>query len=338
MASQSVFVSGATGYIAQFIVKKLLAKGYNVVGSVRSVEKGENLLKLLGSDNFSYEVVEAIEGKGAFDEAIKKHPEVTIFLHTASPFHYNATDIDRDLLTPAVDGTINAFSAIKEFGPQIKKVVLTSSYAALKNTERDLDPTFTVDETSWNPITREEALKNSRNGYVGSKKLAEKAAWDFLEKERPNFTLSAVNPVFVLGPQAFDENVKDTLNTSAEAVNSFLKLKETDEIPNFSGGYIDVRDVADAHIVAFENPEATGVRLFLTAGRFDSQLIADIIHKNFPEYAKNLPIGKPGSSSFENLCVWDNLLTKKILGFEFIDLEKTIVDSVQQILNAQKSQ
>lgn len=336
MAEKSIFVSGATGYIALTLVKKLIEKGYNVVGSVRSTEKGENLKRLLASPKFSYEVVQAIESEGAFDEALKKHPEVTVFLHTASPFHFNTTDIEKDLLLPAINGTTNAFNAIKTYGPQIRRVVLTSSLAAIFEADHMFDPTRTYDETSWNPITYEESKSDPFKGYVGSKKLAEKAAWDFVELERPGFTLTVVNPVYVLGPQPFDENIKTTLNTSAEVVNSLMKLNKSDDVPNIAGYYIDVRDVADAHIVGFENPKALNQRLFTAAGEFDSQLILDIIHENFPELADRLPKGNKGSSSLGKAMKINDEKTREVLGFKYTDIRKIVVDSVDQILRANK--
>ena len=113
--SKAVYVSGATGFIAQHIVKDLIEKGYKVIGSVRSAEKGDQLAKNLNSDNFSYEIVKDIAEPNAFDESLKKHPEVEYFMHTASPFHFNTSDIEKDLLLPAVEGTKNAFKSIKAY-------------------------------------------------------------------------------------------------------------------------------------------------------------------------------------------------------------------------------
>ncbi|KAM9898575.1 hypothetical protein OXX69_009814, partial [Metschnikowia pulcherrima] len=155
--STSVFVSGATGFIAQHIVQLLLSKGYSVVGTVRSAEKGDHLTKLFNSDKFSYEIVPDVEPVGAFDEALKKHPEVTVFLHTASPFHFKATNVEEELLKPAVNGTKNALSAIQKYGPQITKVVVTSSYAAIATAELVTDPNHTNTEESWNTISWEDS-------------------------------------------------------------------------------------------------------------------------------------------------------------------------------------
>lgn len=331
MAATSVFVSGATGYIAQHIVKQLISKGYHVVGTVRSVAKGELLKKNVGSENFSYEIVPDIQIEGAFDDALKKHPEVTVFLHTASPFHFKTDNPEKDLLIPAVNGTKNALAAIKTYAPQVKKVVITSSNAAVSPANGDDLPV--INEDTWNDITWEEAKETPFHGYRGSKTFAEKAAWEFIREEKPNFVLSTVNPVLVFGPQAFDNEVKHELNTSAERVNSLIKLKPDDEVPSGLGSYVDVRDVAKAHLVAFENQDAEGQRLLLANGRFFNQEILDILNENIKSLDGKIPKGSPGV--YPETKFWLNVnndRTRKLLGFELTSLKKTVVDTAEQVL------
>lgn len=333
----SVFVSGATGYIAQHIVKTLIENNYKVVGSVRSTEKGEKMKKLLRSANFNYEVVNDIQKEGSFNDALKNHPEVTVFLHTASPFHFQAKDVEKEMLMPAINGTKNALMAIKKYAPQVKRVVVTSSIAAIKVEAKENDSLFVTTEKTWNPISWEEALSNPISGYRGSKTFAEKAAWEFVEMEKPLFILSTVNPVIVFGPQAFDSEVNETLNTSAEMINKLLKLKPDDPVPPSNNAFIDVRDVAKAHIVAFESEDAANQRLLLSESRFSSQLVLDLIHKNFPQLKLRIPLGVPGIyPDTSKLSKTDNSKTKAIVGFPFIALEKSVVDTVQQIVTAEK--
>ncbi|OBA24048.1 NAD(P)-binding protein [Metschnikowia bicuspidata var. bicuspidata NRRL YB-4993] len=332
----SVFVSGATGYIAQHVIKLLVTKGYNVVGSVRTAEKGKNLVKLFDTGSFTYEVVPKLEAPGAFDQALEKHPEVSVFLHTASPVSFNVQDVEKELLLPAVEGTKNVFSAIKAHGSQIKHVVVTSSVAALLNPARNQDPTFTVNEDSWNPITWEQAKENAMNGYFGSKKFAEKAAWDFLESEKPNFTLNTVLPVYVFGPQAFDSEVKGELNYSAEIINKLLKLGPNDEVPAQQGAFVDVRDVAKAHLAAFEGG-LSNQRLLLRTGGFTAQRVLDIINAKFVNLRGQLPTGTPEKGEPENTgSKTDNSRTKELLNYPAIDLENCVVDSVTQLVKSQK--
>ncbi|ODV68227.1 NAD(P)-binding protein [Hyphopichia burtonii NRRL Y-1933] len=201
----TVFVSGATGFIAIHIVKVLLDKNYTVIGSVRSAEKGDALAKQLGSSK--------------------------------------ATDVEEELLKTAVGGTTNALKAITKYGGQIENVVITPSYAAVSTSTKEKNPAHTNNEESWNGITWDEALVDSFAGYRGSKKFAEKAAWDYVKENKVNFKIKNINPSFVFGPQAFPVS-KNELNTSSEVINSFLKLSSpNDLIPTTAGGFVDVRDV-----------------------------------------------------------------------------------------------
>ena len=139
-----------------------------------------------------------IQKEGSFNDALKHHPEVTVFLHTASPFHFKAKDVEKELLIPAVNGTKNALKAIKDYAPQVKRVVVTSSIAAIKVEAKENDSTFVTTEETWNPISWEEALTNPVfRAIVDLKTFAEKAAWEFVEMEKPLFILSTVNPVIV---------------------------------------------------------------------------------------------------------------------------------------------
>ncbi|ABN66969.1 protein induced by osmotic stress [Scheffersomyces stipitis CBS 6054] len=330
----SVFVSGATGYLAQQIIALVLSKGYKVVGSVRSEEKGANLKKLYG-DDFSYEVVKVLEQKGAFDEALKKHPEVTIFLHTASPVTFEVEDTEKEILIPAINGTKYVLQSIKDVAPQITRVVYTSSVVAMSVPEELGSPDVVLSEASWSSLSYEQSKTHGVLAYFGSKQFAERAAWEFVEQEKPNFALSTVNPVYIFGPQAKDEEVKGTLNLSAEMVNSVLKLNKDDDVPATTGTFIDVRDVAKAHLAAFEKDEAKGERLLLSNTRFNGQTLLDVVRKNFPQLADKLPVGKPHSDDFSAFKEWNDKKTKKILGFEYFDFETSVVDSIKQVLKVQ---
>lgn len=336
MTATTVFVSGATGYIAQNVCKVLLQQNYRVIGTVRSDSKGEHLKQLFNSENFDYEIVEDVGIEGAFDKALQNHPEATVFLHTASPFHFRATDIEKELLAPAVKGTQNALKAIKEYGKNITNVVITSSYAAVSTASVEIDPTATVNEDSWNAIQWDQALKDVVSGYRGSKTFAERAAWDFVKQEKPNFALTSVNPSFVFGPQAYASEIKDSLNTSSEIINSILKLGPDGKLPPTRGGFVDVRDVAKAHVVAFEKPEAHGKRLVLNSGRFSAQTIVDVLNNEFEELKGKIPVGVPGSDkeAVAGLCKVDTSKTELILGFDLIDIKTSVIDTVRQILDA----
>lgn len=342
--SDTVLVTGASGFIAQHIVKALVEKGYNVVGTVRLAAKGDKIQKncLSSSGSFAYSVVPDISAANAFGSMFKEHPQITVVLHTASPFFYDTTDPDQDLIVPAIEGTTNIMSAIEDAVSNgvanIKRVVITSSDAALYSPDDEQNAALSFDETSWNQITREEAVKDAINAYYGAKTFAEKIAWQYAAK--PKFPpLSAVNPVYVFGPQAFENEMSDKLNTSNEVINSLFNLKATDAFDNDMGGWVDVRDVARAHLAAFEQPETVGKRLYMTNGKFCVQMMLDSIHKNFPELVKNLPVGKPGTGAeaVKVLAKTDNSATRKILGFDFVSLDTCLKDVVEQIVRYRDS-
>lgn len=332
--SSTVIVSGATGFIAQHVVKLLLSKNYKVIGTVRSTTKGNDLLKLFNnSENLNYEIVEDVGKEGAFDEILKKHQEAKFFLHLASPFHFNATNIEKELLLPAINGTKNVLEAIHKYGKNIEKVVVTSSYAAISTASKESNNKEIINEDSWNEITWDEAILNPIQGYRGSKTFAEKAAWDFIKKNQVSFKISFINPSFVFGPQAFPiSNDKKILNTSSEIINKLLKLTPNSEIPPTKGGWIDVRDVAKAHVLAFEIPLAENKRLLLNAGRFSAISLIKLIHKQFPNLS--LPeINNDLNDGIDTLAKIDDSKTRKILNFDYYTLEESIHDTVSQILS-----
>lgn len=142
---------------------------HTVVTTVRSKTKGDQILasyKDVPEERLSYVVVSDIAAQGAFDEAVQSNPPFDCVIHTASPFHDNFEDPVKDLLNPAIKGTTGILKAVKEYAPQVKRVVLTSSFAAIVNTA---SPPQVYSEASWNPITWNEAASDRSLAYRGSK-------------------------------------------------------------------------------------------------------------------------------------------------------------------------
>jgi len=93
--------------------------------------------------------------------------------------------------------------------------------------------------------------------YSKSKTLAEKAAWDFIENEGHPFEFTVINPALVIGP---------TLSGDLGESNKAIQMVATGKMPvavPLQFGYVDVRDVAAAHILAMENPSSNGERFAL---------------------------------------------------------------------------
>lgn len=335
-----VLISGASGYLALHIIGKLLSEGYSVIGTVRSETKATRLKKLFDQQfaNASLEffIVPDISLKGAFDSVLQTNKDIKYVLHTASPFSFgNLKSFEEAFKNPAVDGTLNMLSSIKNFAPQVEKVVITSSMAAIENADKLNDPTFIHTESTWNPIEWEQ-VTNENLAYVCSKKLAEKAAWNFVGENAVNYKLNTVNPPFIFGPQFFNKDISlENLNTSSSVI---LNLMRSD--PNDSSLFdklalcsVDVRDVAAFHVLAL-NDSIGEQRLSPVCSRFSEQGILDIINDYFPQLKGKIAKGDPDHEKTIPTPAFNNDKTKDLVGgYEFKTLETQVIDTVNQILN-----
>lgn len=141
-------------------------------------------------------------------------------------------------------------------------------------------------------------------------------------------------PPLVLGPVVHYLNSLDSLNTSNQRINNIMSGKCKEELP--AGApflWVDVRDIAKAHVLAMENEAAANKRFFVTAGHFNSQEVTEVIRKNFKEYEKNLPPKDISSGGYpkEGIYQADASRTEKVLGLKYISLEKCVVDTVKSL-------
>ncbi|KAI7341804.1 NAD(P)-binding protein, partial [Hortaea werneckii] len=161
-----------------------------------------------------------------------------------------------------------------------------------------------------------------------------RAAWDFLEKEKPNFSIATMCPPLVLGPIVHYLNSLDALNTSNQRVRDIMMGKAKDEIPP-TGTFIwvDVRDLALCHVLAMEKEGAANKRFFITTGYFSNKEIAEIIGKNFPQYKEGLPSASTPGGGYPEEGVYkiDNSNVVNTLGVKFRPLEESIVDTVKSL-------
>lgn len=226
--------------------------------------------------------------------------------------------------------------AIKAHAPGVKRLIITSSFASIMDESKLADSHHVFTEKSWNPVTMDDFHSSRPNVYRLSKKYAEKAAWDFVEAEKPNFDVATVCPPLVLGPVVHHLATLDNINTSNERIVQLLQGKWKDEIPPTGPVqfWIDVRDAARAHVLAMDKPEAGGKRLFTTAGYFSNREILDIVRTNFPELEDRLPAKdlKGGDAApVDQICKFDNSETVKTLGIEWTSLESSMVELVKSI-------
>ena len=308
----------------------MLKRGHKVVFTVRSDEKGQKILsnhKDCSKEQLSYVIVKDIAQKCAFDEAVKSDPPFEAVVHTASPFHFNFEHAE-ELLDPAIEGTTGILKAIRAGAPTVKRVVITSSFASIINPTKHAE---VYSEKVWNPVTRKEALEDKATAYRASKTLAERAAWEFVETERPNFEIATICPPVVLGPIVHYLQSLEAINTSNTRIRDMIQGKCKEKLPP-TGTFIwiDVRDLAIAHVQAMELPEAAGKRFFTTAGYFSNADIANIIKKDFPKLAGSLP-DEPEGDKPRDVFGYDNSRSVQELGLQYRSLESCVVDTVKSL-------
>jgi NADPH-dependent methylglyoxal reductase len=333
-SSQTLLITGSNGFIAQHIVKAALEKGYNVKGTVRSDSSAAKVKANFPKydSQLSFVIVKDFTDPESYSNAFDG---VTSVLHTASPFILKADDNVRDILSPAIKGSTSVLEAAKKYGKSVTRVIVTSSFAAILDTSKGYRPGYTYDEKDWNPTTYDEAAVASAGvAYSASKGLAEKAMWDWIAEKQPPFTLTAINPAWVFGPSVSDDLDLGHLNTSTGAMWNLVDAKE---VPPFDfGAFVDVRTLAQAHILAVENPAAAGER-FLVAEHFDWQAAADVARAEMPEIKSRIPEGQAGHSLAEEVYIVNGSKAKKVLGLEYTPLNVTVKDTVAQLLAVEKA-
>ncbi|PGH33177.1 hypothetical protein GX50_04019 [[Emmonsia] crescens] len=333
-----ILLTGGSGFIAAHVLDTLLQRGHSVVTTVRSEEKAQKIRDShpnVPKDKLDFAIVEDIAKLDAFDKAVISNPPFETVIHTASPFHFNSTDNKKEFLDPAINGTVGILHAIKRSAPTVKHVVITSSFAAIIDVKKP--PTYTFSEVDWNPITEAEAFLNPMHGYRASKTFAERAAWEFIENEKPNFTIATVNPPVVLGPVVHPLDSLAALNTSNERIRDLITGAAKNSCPPTGTHlWVDVRDLALAHTLAAEKQkEAANQRFFITAGKFSNRQVSEIIYEEFPQLREKLPgeeALKSGDFPPEGFFGFNNEKSKNVLGLEYRPLRQSVVDAVKSLL------
>ncbi|KAG5539102.1 hypothetical protein RHGRI_019604 [Rhododendron griersonianum] len=308
-----VCVTGASGFIASWLVNLLLQRGYTVKASVRNPNdqrKIEHLLALDGAKERLHLFQADLLEEGSFDSIVDGCEGV---FHTASPVQFSVTDPQAELIDPAVKGTINVLRSCAKV-PSVKRVVLTSSMAAVAYNRYMLSPGVLVDET-W--FSDPSFCEESKLWYQLSKTLAEEAAWKFAKEY--GIDMVTINPRWVIGPL-----LQPTVNSTVEV---FLDLiNGAKSFPNATYRWTDVRDVANAHIQAFEIPSASGRYCVVNKSAHFSEVVR-ILQELFP--ALDLP----------DKCDWHAAETKppvvseraKSLGIDFTPFEVSLKDTVESL-------
>ncbi|XVF06860.1 hypothetical protein REPUB_Repub06bG0087500 [Reevesia pubescens] len=313
-AGKVVCVTGASGYIASWLVKFLLQRGYTVKATVREPsdpKKTEHLLAIDEAKERLHLLKAELLDEGAFDSVVDGC--IGVF-HTASPFYHNVKDPQAEMIDPALKGTLNVLRSCAKV-PSIKRVVITSSIAAVVFNGRPLGPDVVVDETWFSDPT---FCEKSKLWYVLSKTLAEEAAWKFTKEN--GIDMVSINPGLVIGPL-----LQPIVNTSVEPILKLIHGAET--FPNTTYRLIDVRDVANAHVLAFENSSACGRYLLVEKVMHCSEVVQVLCELN-------PALSLPEKCADEKLVMPFFQVSKdraKSLGVNFTPMEVSIKDTVESL-------
>jgi len=337
--NKTVLVTGGTGYIGSWVTKMLLEKGYTVRLAVRdnkNTAKYQHLIELENSSDGNLEFWNAnLLSEGDYDEMAEGCSSI---IHMASPFTLRFKDAQKELIDPALKGTRNVLNAATK-SSSVKKVVLTSSVAAVHGDNIDMK------EKGLSEFTEahfNDSSSASHQPYSFSKVIAEKEAWKISESQ-DQWKLVVINPSFVMGPSLTQSSNSESLNFMKEMLSGKYYLGA----PNLMFGFVDVRDVAKAHLLALEDETAEGRHILAerTTSVFD---FSRLIKKSYGNKYKLPLMQSPkimlylvgwmfglGTKFIRRNVGYDIKLntskSKEKLGLTYTNLQNTIEDMVSQM-------
>jgi nucleoside-diphosphate-sugar epimerase len=342
-AGLPVLVTGASGYIAGWIVRYLLEEGHTVHATVRDPAKQSSVAHLLAmAENapgtlhlFKADLLDA----GSFDAAMAG---CGVVMHTASPFIMEGyKDANEALIRPAVEGTRNVLEAVNRT-QSVQRVVLTSSIASVVGDNIDLRqiPGGVLTEEHWNATSSAD-----HNPYQFSKVRAEREAWK-IRRQQARWDLVTINPSMVYGPALTPGSQSASIDTMVQMGDGRLLMG----VPKLVYGVVDVREVARAHLLAAFTPDANG-RYILSARELTMMQIGRILRRHFgwrypfplvqaPKFAVWAvgPLLGPVTREFVSRNVnhplrIDNSRSQRELGIHYRPVAETFTEHFQQVID-----
>lgn len=268
--------------------------------------------------------IEDFEKSGVFEDAVKG---VDAVIHVASPFTYDTKDNEKELILPAINGVRSILEAATN--SSIHRIVTTSSFAAVMDINRKAPPYFTYTAEDWNPLTYEESIDPNTSAvvaYRGSKKFAELESWNYVKEKKSKFDIVTLCPPMTFGPVVHPVDGVEKLNES----NKMLwNVASGEPLPVARVPFwVDVRDLAEAHVEALFRPEA-GNKRFVVASpeRFSYAQAADIIRESF---ADSKGIISEEVQTVDDSHGLDGVTASKELGITYRPFKETVVDLISQ--------
>lgn len=334
---ECVLVTGASGYVGLHCVAQLLVQGYLVKGTVRSLTRETEIRGALSNADINHENLSLVEANLADDAGWKEATDNCDYvLHVASPFFIGEPKDPEHWINMATDGTLRVLRAASAAG--VKKVVLTSSCGAItENTSK----AESFSESDWT----DPALARVST-YFKSKTMAELAAWAFVSNDGENskMALTVINPSMIVGP-----SLSDDLGVSNDIIKRMIDGSTPVTIA-LHFGYVDVRDVAEAHVLAMQNDNSDGERLIVSEREMWLKDVARVLRRNgynkapgieLPNFITRL-FGVFNTEARTTLTILGQkritpaTKAKDILAWSPRDIRDSILESARQITNLEK--
>lgn len=311
--NKKVLVTGISGFLGLHLTILLLNKGYTVVGTVRDLKKETALRRVIDSQTVNGHLLTIqcadLMDKDQWTSLTKR---IDYIQHVASPFPRRIPKKQEDLILPARQGTLNILEAA--ISGKVKRVVMTSSLASITYGKVKAERQGPFNETHWS----DPSSKKDNTPYYRSKTIAEKAAWEYMQKHPSQTEFCTICPGAILGPV-----LETDYGTSAGIV---VKLMDgsTPFLPNIGFDIVDVRSVAELLVLAMEHPAAAGQRFIASSGYLTFKDISKILANRYPD--RKLP-----------KSVMNNTLTRIFSIFEPA-LRPVLLDvGIKRIVDASKA-
>lgn len=333
---KKVLLTGITGFVGSHTAIQLLEKGYQIIGTLRDMKRANSIKKVIAQHTSKIDKLTFAEADIQSEDVWQKlMVGVDYVQHIASPFPKIMPKDENDLIIPARQGNINILSAASACG--VKRVVITSSTAAISYGQPKEGRRRTFDETDWTNL--ESGIDIAP--YLKSKTLAEKAAWNFMKTDNSGLELSVVCPGLILGP-LLEEDFSASANVVIKLLDGSMPA-----VPQIGFDMVDVRSIASLLILAMEQPKARNQRYIGSSGSMTFVDMAGILKKVYPKI--NVPSRQLPDFMVRILSLFDPTIkpilldlgterkmnnSKAIneLGWKPIKPENTIVESAASIL------
>lgn len=337
MTGELVFLTGAAGFVGAQLVNESLKAGYRVRGSVRRDAQAKQLKAHFGpqyGDKAEFVIVSDMTKDGAYDGFLDG---VDYIFHVASPLPSSGTNWKKDYIEPAILGTTNILEAATKV-PSINRVVITSSFAALKPIDGFPEGVPDKESNAANiHLSPDFPFAHSGQAYAGSKILADKATTEFVQAKKPHFTVTTIHPSFIYGHNLLQSSFAEL---SPDSTNGWLWKALQTPNPTHGNRGVHIVDVTEAHLRALKvatesdpdmDPDSwsSGIGKFmLSVQPFDWNKVGDFVKEKYPRVGSKIEGWEMKGG------VIDTTRAEQILGLKhFRSIDEMVAEVIEQQLS-----